>query len=256
LGIDKTKVEKKRARRQMVVRLATSAALGTLIVLCLYAYNFMSRTPKLAISELDFHGLSRIDSAEIERMLGDMRGQNILLVPLETYAARFARHPRIRNAQFKRVLPNRVICTFAEREPIALVYSNKFMEIDEQGMIMNPDDLTDLLDLPIITGLDADQIKEGRLCENERLVGALKTLAVCKRFGGRFADNISELRIDQNGISIVSLREGVVLLVGSSEFENRLRKYFLLRNTIARKNDLAKLVDLRFDDQIVLRGGI
>jgi cell division protein FtsQ len=149
-----------------------------------------------------------------------------------------------------------VICSFTEREPIALVYSNKFMEIDEEGMIMNPDDLTDLLDLPIITGLNVDQIKEGRICENERLLGALKTLAVCKRFGGRFADNISELRIDDNGISIVSLREGVVLLVGSTEFENRLRKYFLLRNTIARKNDLARLVDLRFDDQIVLRGGI
>ncbi len=256
MGIDKTIHEKKRAKRAILVRLATSASLGTLIVLCLYAYNFLTSTSKLAISGLDFHGLSRIEAGEIERVIGDMRGQNILLVPLETYAARFARHPRIRGVQFKRVLPNRVICTFTEREPIALVYSNKFMEVDEEGMIMHPDDLTDLLDLPIITGLDGDLIKEGRFCGNERLAGALQTLAVCKRYGARFADNISELRIDQSGISIVSLREGVVLLVGSSEFENRLRKYFLLKNTIARKNDLARLVDLRFDDQIVLRGGM
>jgi cell division protein FtsQ len=242
--------------RAMIIRLLTSATLGTLIVACFYAYNFLTTTDKLAVDQIDFHGLSRIESADIERLVADIRGQNILLVPLENYAARFAQHPRIRTARFKRVLPDRVICTFTEREPVALVYSSQFLEVDRDGMIMNSDDLTDLLDLPIITGLDGGLIREGRQCEDEQLAGVLETLMICKRYGGRFADNISELRVGENGISIVSLREGVVLLLGRSQFENRLRRYFLLRNTIAQKDHSAKLVDLRFDDQIVLRSGI
>jgi cell division septal protein FtsQ len=242
--------------RAMITRLVTSAVLGTLIVACFYAYNFLTTTEKLAISQVDYHGLSRLDDADIERTLADIRGQNILLVPLENYTARFAQHPRIRGAHFKRVLPNRVICTFTEREPVALLYSSKFLEVDEEGMIMNSDDLTDLLDLPIIRGLDGELIREGKPCDSEQLMWALNTLMICKRYGGRFADNISELRIGNDGISIVSLREGVVLLLGSSEFENRLKKYFVLRKTIEKKDDTAKLIDLRFDDQIVLRSGI
>lgn len=256
MGIDKTKHQRRQALRVMLIRLATSAALGTLIVSCFYAYSFLTTTEKLAISRVDFHGLSRLDSKDIESVVADIQGQNILLVPLDSYAARFARHPRIQSAHFKRVLPNRVICTFSEREPVALVYANKFLEVDREGMVMNSDDLTDLLDLPIITGLDAELIKEGKPCDDARLAQALETLMICKRFGGRFADNISELRTGKDGISIVSLREGVVLLLGNSEIENRLKKYFRLETTIAKKDDSAKLIDLRFDDQIVLRGRI
>jgi len=227
-----------------------------MIVACFHAYNFLTTTEKLAISEVDFQGLSRLNTTEIEEIVGDIKGQNILLVPLQSYAARFAEHPRIRSTEFRRVLPNRVICEVTEREPVALVYSSRFLEVDEEGMIMNSDDLTGLLDLPIITGVEGGAIKEGKLCADAQLVGALRTLMLCKRFGGRFADNISELRVGEAGLSIVSLREGVVLLLGQSEFENRLKKFFLLQNTIARKNDSAKFIDLRFDDQIVLRSGI
>ena len=48
----------------------------------------------------------------------------------------------------------------------------------------------------------------------------------------------------------------VVLLLGRSDIERRLRKYFLLKNSIVENNHSARLIDLRFDDQIVLRNGI
>jgi cell division septal protein FtsQ len=256
LGIDKTKRQRKEALRAMLIRLTTCAVLGTLIAGCFYAYDFLTTTDRLAISQVDYRGLNRLDRAEIDRMLADIEGQNILLVPLENYAARFAQHPRIRNADFRKVLPNRLICSFTEREPVALVYSSRFLEVDRDGMIMSPDDVTGLLDLPIITGLDAKAIEVGKPCEDRRIAWALNTLAICKRYGGRFADDISELKVGVNGISIVSLKEGVVLLLGSSEFESRLKRYFMMESTIAQQDEAARLIDLRFDDQIVLRNGI
>lgn len=256
MGIDKTKRQRKQATRAMVARLLTSATLATMIVVCIYTFNFLTTTEKLAITNVDFDGLSRMGSEEIEAIVADIRGQNILLVPLGNYAARFDDHPRIRSAGFRRVLPDKVVCTVVEREPVALVYSNKFLEVDDQGMIMNSDDLTDLLDLPIITGLDSEVVQEGRPCEDAQLAGALKTLMLCKKYGGSFADDISELRVGDHGLSIVSLREGVVILLGKSEFESRLAKFFDLKETIAQRGDSARLFDLRFDDQIVLRSGI
>ena len=121
---------------------------------------------------------------------------------------------------------------------------------------MTADAITDMLDLPIVTGLDRESVREGKPCGDGRLGAALEILSFCQRYGGRFADDISELRITDAGINIVSLKEGVVLLLGESDYETRLKKYFLMKNTIAKKDGSSKLVDLRFDDQIVLRSGI
>jgi len=240
----------------MAVRLLTSAMLGLLIVAGFYLYDYATTTDKLAVSRVEFNGLNRLSTEDAQRLVGDVLGQNILLVPLENYTARFTGHPRIRSAVFKRVLPDRVICTVEEREPVALVFADRFLEVDEGGMVLPADALTDMLDLPIITGLEAEVVREGQHVDDERVVSALATLGACKKYGGKFADNISEIRIDNNGISIVSLKEGMVLLVGESGYEGRLKKFFLMQNTIAKREESARLIDLRFDDQIVLRSQI
>ncbi|UCG51882.1 MAG: FtsQ-type POTRA domain-containing protein [Candidatus Latescibacterota bacterium] len=242
--------------RVLIARLVTTAAIGILIVGAFQFYTFLTTSERLAVTRVTFDGLTRVDSTEIERLVSDMRGQNILLVPLEKCAARFEGHPRIRNVVFKKILPNRVVCTVEERGPVALVYAKRFLEVDEEGMIMTADGLTDLLDLPIITGLDLKSIEEGAYCREIRLIEALEILKLCKRYGGSFAGDISELRVGKSGISVVSLKEGMVLLLGESEYESRLKKFFLIRNTIAKRDESAKLIDLRFEDQVVLRSGI
>lgn len=244
------------AFKTMVRRLMTSAALGVVIVASLYLYNFLTTTEKLAIGHVEFTGLSRVDGAEMARLVADLEGQNILLVPLEQYSARFNGHPRVRRAELKRILPDRIVCTVEEREPVALVFAGNFHEVDEDGMIMPSDDLTELLDLPIISGLDSDAVREGKRCREPRLMAALSTLAICKRYGGSFAGNISELRLGRSGINVVSLKEGMVLLLGDGQVERRLKKFFVLRNKISEEDTGARFVDLRFDDQIVLRSGI
>lgn len=256
MAIVRTKKQKKKAAKVLVKRLLTSAMLGVLILGLLQVYDFMTTSEKLSVTILEFDGLGRVDSAEVDRLVADIRGENILLVPLEKYEARFDEHPRIQTVRFKKILPNRVVCTVEEREPVALVYTKGFYEVDREGMILTSDDLTAYLDLPIISGLDGKSVLEGEFCDDSRLVSSLAILSYCKKYGGAFANDISELKIADDGINVVSLKEGVVLLLGESEFENRLKKYFLIRNTIAKRDESAKLIDLRFDDQVVLRSRI
>ena len=224
-----------------------------LIVASFYFYSYLTTTERLSVTDVEFKGLSRMQVAEAQRLVADAVGQNILLVPLEVYEARLSQHPRIKHAHFKRVLPGRLVCRVEEREPVALVFSSKFLEVDDTGMVMTSDALTDLLDLPVITGLSPSEVQEGRRCDDDRIQDALATLNACKQYGGKFADDISEVRVNTDGISVVSLKESMVLLLGESGFENRLKKFFLMRNTIAQRDDSARFVDLRFEDQIVLR---
>lgn len=256
MAIVRTKKQNKKAAKVLVMRLLTTAMLGLLIFGVFHIFNFMTTSDKLSVTLLEFEGLSRVDSTEIDRLVADIRGENILLVPVEKYEARFDGHPRIQTVRFKKILPNRVVCTVEEREPVALIYANEFFEVDREGMILTSDALTAYLDLPIISGLDGKSVKEGRFCDDVRLASSLEILSYCKKYGGGFANDISELKISDNGINVVSLKEGVVLLLGESEYENRLKKYFLIRNTIAKRDEAAKTIDLRFDDQVVLRSGI
>jgi len=256
LAIVRTRQQRKKAVRTLVFRLLTTTMLGLLIFGAFQAYNFLTTTERLAVRTVELRGLSRVDTTEVERLVADIRGENILLVPLEKYTERFSGHPRIRSAGLKKILPNKVLCTVEEREPIALVYAEGFYEVDEEGMVLTSDELTDYMDLPIITGLNRKSVKEGTYCKDPQLANALRVLGICKRYGGSFANDISELRIGGNGVSVVSLKEGMVLLLGESEFENRLKKFFLIRSTIAKKEESSKLIDLRFEDQIVLRSAI
>ena len=82
MGIGRTKQQKKRAIRLLVIRLVTSASLGVLIVACFHAYNFLTTTDKLAVTDVEVQGLSRLGAADVESIVEDIRGQNILLVGL------------------------------------------------------------------------------------------------------------------------------------------------------------------------------
>jgi cell division protein FtsQ len=256
LAIDKTRAQRKKAIRALITRLLVSAMLGTLIVAAFYLYSFLTTSPRLAVADVEFHGLSRLSHAEVERLVADVKGQNILLVRLDQCAARFHDHPRVKYVEFRRVLPDRVVCTVQEREPVALVAGRRLYEVDNEGMIMTADDLTGMLDLPVITGVSDGAIREGKPCPDAGLGEALATLRLCKQFGGPFAEDISELSVGKGGINIVSLKEGMVLLLGNSQLERRLKKFFLMKNTIAKRDQSRKLIDLRFEDQIVLRGQI
>jgi cell division septal protein FtsQ len=200
--------------------------------------------------------MSRVDASEIERLLADLEGQNILLAPLDSYADRIEKHPRVRRVSMNRILPGRVTCAVVERKPVALVFTDRFLEVDGSGVVMDEDAFTAMLDLPIITGFEKGDVTAGRRNNDPRLLGALSVLRLCKELGGEFAEDISELRVTDRGISICSLTKDRILLLGETDYENRLRRYFLLEDTLKEREPTARLIDLRFDDQVVLRGRI
>jgi hypothetical protein len=109
--------------------------------------------------------------------------------------------------------------------------------------------------LPTITGGVAR--RQGGARSNDPMVlGAIEALRVCRYIGRGFAEHISEVRTSETGLSIRSLKDDCVLLVGDADFERRLRKFFLLKDELARREGAPGLIDLRFDNQVVLRSEI
>jgi cell division protein FtsQ len=250
-GKDHVSAIRARARRVIAVFIV-----GVLIVASMYLYNYATTSARFAVGKVELTGLSRVDRDDVEALVADLAGQNIFLAPIDVVESRLEAHPRIASATSRRVLPNRVTCTIVEREPVALLFTDRFYEIDDEGMVMPGDEFTAMLDLPTITGVSTRGVRAGRVCEDPKVRGALEALSVCRRLGGEFAADISEVRVTAAGLSIRSLRDDRVLLLGDGEFEKRLRKFFLLRDALAGRADLARLIDLRFENQVVLRADI
>lgn len=253
MAINRTKLQRKRAFKSLSFRLLALVVFGIVLLASLWLYNYLTSSSRLAIREIRVIGMNRASAEEVERLLADLKGENIFLVPLESYRRRIEALNRVKEASLRRVLPSRLVCSIREREPIALVFCGRFLEVDGEGMVMPEDELSPLLDLPIITGLPGTVLREGRVCRDKGLRGALEALRICKSFGGEFVENISEIRIGRGGVSLVSLRGGYVVVLGHSDFENRLKKFFVFRNAASDGGEAARYIDLRFEDQIVLR---
>jgi cell division septal protein FtsQ len=140
-----------------------------------------------------------------------------------------------------------------EREPVALVFADRFYEVDEEGMVMPPDEITSWLDLPVISGLPEKILRPGRICADPRLSEALEVIRLCRRLGDSLDDRISEVRVGERGIEVVSLREGKVVLLGRGNYEEKLERIASLWQEIHRVDAQADVIDLRFEDQVVLR---
>ena len=255
MGIGNTNAEQKKVLRARLWRVVAVLIVGVLIVASMYGYNYLTTSSRFEVEHVDVVGLTRIDRAEVDRLVADLRGHNILLAPIEVYEARLEAHPRIAGVTARRVLPDRVVVDVHEREPVALVFTDRYYEIDAAGVVMPGDEYTAMLDLPTITGAVSD-IRPGRVCSDPMVRGAIEALEVCRTIGRGFAENIAEVRASDGGLSIRSLSDDCVLLVGNADFEKRLRKFFLLKDELARRESASSLIDLRFDNQIVVRSNI
>ncbi len=256
MGIGNTEADRKRMLRARAGRVIAVFIVGVLIVASMYLYNYATTASRFAVEHVELSGLSRVDRAEVERLVADLKGHNILLAPLDVYEARLEAHPRIAHVSTRRVLPDRVVYVIDEREPVALVYTDRYFEIDADGVVMPGDEYTALLDLPTITGVATNEVRAGRVCNDANVRHAIEALLVCRSIGRGFAEEIAEVRASDLGLSIRSLKDDCTLLVGNVDIEKRLRKFFLLKDELAQRESAASFIDLRFDNQVVLRSEI
>ncbi len=253
MGIGKTRAQRKASIRAAFTRVVTVLIVGSAIVAAMHAYNYATTADRFMVQNVEFSGLTRVATVELEPLIDDLAGQNLLLAPLESYAQRLTLHPRVRHAQLRRVLPDKVAVTVEEREPVALVFTGEFFEVDTDGVVMSRDSFTDMLDLPIISGIAAESVQPGRRSDSDELRSALIALQACHRYGGELADDVSEIAIAKEGVVIRSLSRHQVLVLGEGDFDAKLKKYFLLKDTMSTAERDARWVDLRFQDQVVLR---
>lgn len=203
---------------------AILAALPALAYGAIMFYRVLVTTEHLAVTSVAVTGTVRVAPEEAVELSGITEGQNILSFSAGDVVEALKTNPWVKKATVKRRLPGSVEIAITERVPTALVHLDGALYVmDASGTVFKKYAASDGLDLPVVTGLTKDALKEG----GAEAAGLMELMAALKaREGFLNLSKVSEINVDPVfGLSIYTLDEGVRLAVGSGSFAGKLASF-------------------------------
>ncbi|MBI5586923.1 MAG: FtsQ-type POTRA domain-containing protein [Deltaproteobacteria bacterium] len=186
-------------------------------------YKELTTTERLAIETINIAGAKRVSEDDIYDLAGIEEGENILSFKVSDVVDNIRRNPWIKEADVSRSLPSTVNIEVTEREPLALVKLDALYVMDASGVVFKRYSSEDGLDLPVVTGLTMDGLKEDSGGLEDGLLKLIRTLRERKGFNLAM---VSEIHVDRvYGLSVFTLDEGVRLELGMAEFEAKLASF-------------------------------
>jgi len=214
-------------------------------------YLELTTTERLAIETIKIAGAQRVSEDDIYDLAGIEEGDNILSFSAGAVAGKIKRNPWINDAEVSRSLPSTVTIEVTEREPLALVKLDAMYVMDASGVVFKKYSVEDGLDLPVITGLTVDGLREttGELEE-----GLLSLLRALKGREGFNLAKVSEIHADRVfGLSVYTLDEGVRLDVGFQGFSPKLASFEKILRTRGGSLRGIEAMDLNNHREVVVR---
>jgi cell division septal protein FtsQ len=209
----------------------------------------------LRVQEISVEGNERLSTAEVERLVDGLRGQNILEVDFDHYERRILASPWVADVTLFRALPARIKIRVVERVPIALGRINRALYlIDGTGVVIDEYGPTHReIDLPLVDGLtDATSNALAPLPERVELARSCMTAL---ESAPRLFERLSQVDVSNPHDAVVMLDDDPALLhLGNERFVERLQDYVDLRPTLRDRYRSVDYVDLRFDGRVYVNG--
>ena len=228
-------------------------ALLTLIVALAYeGFVLLANAQALRIEHILVRGNARMSAAQVQAVLGGLRGQNIVFTDLDEWRRQLVASPWVRDAAFKRTLPATVEVALTEREPLGLgrVRDRLFL-VDERGNLIDEyGPQYGGLDLPIIDGLQpVSRDWQGPVMDPRGELAARVIQAL--RASPAIARRVSQVDVhDVHNAAVIVDDDPAVIYVGEDRFLPRLESYLSLAATLRERVNAIDYVDLRVDDRV------
>ena len=221
-----------------------------LAVAAFVAWDWVRRTPLLAVRTVEVAGARRLDEATVRAAAAIELGTNLFAVDVAATEARVAGLPGVRRAHVVRHLPSRVMVLLEEREPYALVNAGGLHWVDAEGYLVTTDARPGATSLPILTGIGAPV--SGAAPPSEGVRAGLALLHVLQRTSGRLAARVSEVDLARPHGPVLYLIDGIEVRLGTDAWSDRLARLDWVLGELDARGERVASIDLRFRDQVVL----
>lgn len=206
------------------------------------------------VRTVEVEGTRFLDPDEVTRVMSLPSGRSIWDDP-EPLLERLRGHVLVHDVRIRRRLPATLVVEVVERKPVALLPTPVLTPVDGEGRLLPVDPGDHRLDLPILQPV-REPWREGVTltpAEVRTLAGEVERLATTEP--GTLA-NVSELAADGWGDVLLRLADpGVTLHYSPPLAPGRLREGLrVLSDALDRRpGEIPEVVDLRYDDQVVVR---
>jgi cell division protein FtsQ len=244
------------AKRQRVIRALVSTAklsafVAALTILTIDVLDYVYASPRFSVVHIAVAGNTHVTADQLIEKSGIIEGQNIFRVSIRDTVSAIEQIPWVDRARVDKVFPNEVHIEITERKPVALVLSHKLFLIDGERKVMSEFDASEGLQAPIITAKQIDGLKPGDTVEIAGISEALDIVRFINDMNLEECIGISEICIDAApNISMIAERSGANIMLGSSDFEERIWRLTRVAGAISRQQSmrLANLesIDMRF----------
>jgi cell division septal protein FtsQ len=256
-------------RRTLSALFSWKVARVTLIVVVVSLAAF--RAAQLAyaselfrVSKVAVHGNVRVSTGEVQAIVREIKGTNILTTDLAYWRGKLLQSPWVAEVSLRRVLPATVDVYVSERHAFGLGRSGDMLYlISPDGTVLDEfGPRYAKFDLPIVDGLFPRQPSRGsrsRTAEPTARVDATRASLAARVIEAVKGSEDLERRLSQ--IDVSDARDAVVLLdgdpallhLGEDRFRERLNSYLEYAERLRERIPNIDSVDLRFEERVYVK---
>jgi cell division protein FtsQ len=207
-------------------------------------YEYATTSSRFEVQHLTFEPTEHVDDQTLRELLAIAPATNILSLDLEQLGARLTEHPWVAQATVTRNLPDTLAIEIVEHEAAAIVLAGRFYLVDEQGVPFKQLERGERDDLPIITGIDRDSLRDPE-ARDRAVTTIARGLAVLDLYQAKQRPRLGEIHLSDDGsIVLYTAQTGTQLVLGRDEFEQRLARWDALRVALGDRAERLAIVHL------------
>ena len=183
-------------------------------------------SPSFATREISLAGAVRLDRDEVLETAGLALDQNVFEVGPEEAQARLLSHPWIATANVTRRLPDSYRIEVVEHRAVAMLALGDVYLVADDASVFKQHGPGDPVDLPVITGIDADAFQRDAVFRTTVLVSAIALLHDYRDVGLWRREPIAEIHVDPDAsLSLYVGEDAVAVRLGRRPFRKKLRRF-------------------------------
>jgi hypothetical protein len=232
---------------------------------------FVYENADFAIQQVDVQTDGVIAPEQIRRWTMVKPGANLIALDLASVKRNLELVSAIDSVSVERVLPRTLKIRVTERDPIAQVnvpradgasgIAVSVFQLDADGMVMKPLDprlctvsLAQMnSQLPVIAGLNAFQLQEGRRMELPQVQAGLQLIAAFARSPMAGLVDLRRVDVSAPGVVVATTGQGSVITFGPDNLDQQLRRWRQIYDLGVREKWAIASLDLAVANNVPLR---
>ncbi len=220
--------------------------LGAAVLLAWGVYQYAHTTPRFALKRLEIQGATKRGEADILRLGGFKYGDNLFRLDTAKIEQRLLSDPWIKKAKVTRELPGTIQVELAERDVAALaVIGERLYLVTRTGEPFKEFEEADQSDMPLITGVSAENLARDRTQEVARIATGMEVLRHYERIPMHKVHPAQEVHLGADGIVTLTIgKKGIALHLGRGPWRKKLLMAWRVMGRMARRGRLPGIVFL------------